>query len=99
MPVDLPAMMAACRAARGTVYLVGAGPGDPDLLTCAPRGCWRRPTWWSTTTSWVPGVMALVGPQAERIYVGKERNHHSLPQEDINAAAGAAGAAGPRWCA
>ena len=32
-----------------------------------------------------PGVMALVGAQAERIYVGKERSHHSMAQEDINA--------------
>jgi uroporphyrin-III C-methyltransferase len=31
-----------------------------------------------------PEVLALIGPDTERVYVGKERNHHSMPQEDIN---------------
>lgn len=44
LDVDFPA---------GSVALVGAGPGDPGLLTCAPGPCCNRPRWWSTT-AWSP---------------------------------------------
>lgn len=83
--VDMPALMAACGAARGRVALVGAGPGDPELLTL------RAVRLLGAADAVVydhlvgPGVLELIGPQAERHYVGKERSHHSMAQDDINA--------------
>ncbi len=83
--VDMPALMAACGAARGRVALVGAGPGDPELLTL------RAVRLLGSADAVVydhlvgPGVLELIGPQAERHYVGKERSHHSMAQDDINA--------------
>lgn len=83
--VDMPALMAACGTMQGKVALVGAGPGDPELLTL------RAVRLLAAADAVVydhlvgPGVLELVGATAERHYVGKERNHHSMAQEDINA--------------
>lgn len=68
----------------GHVALIGAGPGDPELLTL------RAVRLLQTTEVIVydnlvsRGVLDFVSPQAERIYAGKRRNEHTLRQEEIN---------------
>ncbi|MDO9072993.1 MAG: uroporphyrinogen-III C-methyltransferase [Rubrivivax sp.] len=82
--VDIPAMMAACRAACGKVYLVGAGPGDAELLTLKAARLLAQAEVVVYDHLVGADVLALIGPDAHRLYVGKERSHHSIPQEGIN---------------
>jgi uroporphyrin-III C-methyltransferase len=83
--VELPAMVAACRASCGTVYLVGAGPGDPELLTVRAARLLADADVIVYDHLVGPDVLSLAGAQARQIYVGKERYRHTLQQEDINA--------------
>lgn len=69
---------------RGTVYLIGAGPGDPDLLTLRAAALLRAAEVIVYDNLVAPAVLELANPEAERIYAGKERGNHSLPQEQIN---------------
>ena len=72
-------------AGQGRVFLVGAGPGDPDLLTLRAARLLMQADVVVVDHLVSEGVLGLIGPQAERIYAGKERSNHTLPQRELNA--------------
>ncbi len=87
-PSDLARAMRAHAEARahgsGEVFLVGAGPGDPELLTLRALKLMQRADIVLYDHLISQAVLDLLPPATERIYVGKRRANHAMRQEEIN---------------
>ena len=68
----------------GTVTLVGAGPGDKGLLTTAGAKAIAQADAVVYDRLVGEDILDLIPPRAEKISVGKENNHHPVPQPEIN---------------
>ncbi len=68
---------------KGKVYLVGAGPGDPGLLTVKGKGCLERADVVVYDYLANERLLAYAPPGAERIYVGRRLDEHRMSQEEI----------------
>ncbi|CAI06596.1 uroporphyrinogen-III C-methyltransferase [Aromatoleum aromaticum] len=77
---DLPTRV----ARAGKVYLVGAGPGDPELLTLKAARLLAGAQAVVYDHLVGDGILELINPTARMIYAGKEAGHHALPQDQIN---------------
>ena len=71
-------------ASRGAVYLVGAGPGDPELLTLRAYRLMQTADVALYDHLVSKDVLDLLPASTRRVYVGKERDRHTMPQEAIN---------------
>lgn len=80
----LPLISRRSRSAQGEVFLVGAGPGDPELLTLRALRLMEETDVVVYDSLVSKEILALIPARAERIYAGKKSGNHSLKQEEIN---------------
>ena len=78
-------MQTASSQAPGSVALVGAGPGDPELMTLKAMRLLQSAEAVVYDNLVGKQILDLIPQPAERVYVGKEAGCHALPQEEINA--------------
>lgn len=69
---------------KGKVYLVGAGPGDPGLITVKGIKCIEAADVLIYDYLASPALLSLASPEVAVIYVGKKEGTHTLPQDEIN---------------
>ena len=73
------------RVQKGLVYLVGAGPGDPSLLSIKAKSILEQADVVIYDNLVNPKVLEWLKPEARSVFVGKSSGQHSIPQEEINA--------------
>ncbi len=71
-------------AKQGTVHLVGAGSGDPELLTLKAYRVMQQADVVLYDSLVSEDILDMCNQRATKIFVGKRRNNHALPQQDIN---------------
>ena len=72
------------QAVKGKVYLIGAGPGDPGLMTLRGRDLIAAADCLVYDALASPAMLAWAKPGCEKIYVGKRAGNHAMPQNEIN---------------
>ena len=80
---DLPSPLSNGKSVPGKVYLVGAGPGDPGLLTVKAKTLVECADVVVFDALVSEPILSLINPLAEQIHAGKRRGRHSMSQEEI----------------